>query len=65
MNKQDLLIEYCITELVEMIAEEQNIEYDKAMDLLYNSKFFNQLCDKETRLYRESSAYLYEIFQAA
>lgn len=65
MNKQDLLIEYCITELVEMIAEEQNIEYDKAMDLLYNSNFFNKLCDKETQLYRESSAYLYEIFQAA
>ncbi|MBQ9682463.1 MAG: hypothetical protein IJV35_04245 [Neisseriaceae bacterium] len=65
MNKQDLLIEYCITELVEIIAEKQNIEYDKAMNLLYNSEFFSKLCDKETQLYRESSAYLYEIFQAA
>ena len=62
MDKQDLLIEYCISELVEIIAEEWDIAYDKAMNVLYNSDFIDKLCDKETNLYRKSSSYLYEIF---
>ena len=62
MDKRDILIEYCITELVEIISEEKKINHLKAMNLLYNSDFFNKLCDKETMLYRESSAYLYDIF---
>ena len=63
MTKQDLLIEYCITELVEIIAEEKNIDYIEAMNLLYNSNFFNKLCNLKTELYKEGSAYLYELFK--
>ncbi|MBQ9724843.1 MAG: hypothetical protein IJV56_05815 [Neisseriaceae bacterium] len=62
MDKQDLLIEYCISELVEIIAEQKDISYIQAMNMLYQSKFLDKLCDKETKLYRESSDYLYEIF---
>ena len=63
MTKQDLLIEYCIAELVEIIAEGKNIDYIEAMNLLYNSNFFNKLCNLKTELYKEGSAYLYEIFK--
>ena len=63
MTKQDLLIEYCISELVEIIVEEKNIDYISAMNLLYNSNFFNKLCNLKTELYKEGSAYLYEIFK--
>ena len=39
------------------------IEYDKAMLIFYNSQTFNKLTDVETGLYRESSAYVYGLFQ--
>ncbi|MEE1258054.1 MAG: hypothetical protein UHN47_16305 [Lachnospiraceae bacterium] len=63
MSKQEQLIEYIIQDIVEMITNNQKIEFDIAMNLLYNSEVFDKLQDKETGLYQESSAYVYDLFQ--
>lgn len=63
MTKQEQLIEYNIQDIIEYIVQDLEIEYDKAMQLFYDSKTFDRLMDIETGLYLESSAYVYGIFQ--
>lgn len=63
MGKQEQLIEYIVQDIVDMFSSDQNIEYDEAMNKFYNSKVFEKLQDKETGLYMESSAYVYDLFK--
>lgn len=63
MCKKSQLIEYIIQDSVDMIAIDQNIEYDEAMNKFYNSEVFEKLQDKETGLYLESSEYVYDLFK--
>jgi len=63
MSKQDQIIEYIIQDIVDMLATDQNIEYDEAMNKFYNSEVFEKLQDKETGLYLESSGYIYDLFK--
>lgn len=63
MSKQEQLIEYVIQEIIYMITQDQTIPYDKAMELFYNSQIFEKLQDQETGLYRESPAYVYDLFK--
>ena len=63
MSKQDLLIEFVIQDVVEMITNDQGIEYDEAMKKFYSSEVFEKLQNHETGLYRESSAYVYDLFR--
>lgn len=63
MSKQDQLIEYIVQDIVDMLALDQNIEYDEAMNKFYNSEVFEKLQDKETGLYLESSEYVYDLFK--
>lgn len=63
MDKKKQMIEYMVQDLIEMISETQEIEYECAMSLLYNSELYTKLLDVETGLYRESPAYVYGIFQ--
>ena len=63
MSKQDQLIEYIIQDIVDMLATDQNIEYDEAMNKFYNSEVFEKLQDKEIGLYLESSEYIYDLFK--
>ena len=63
MSKQDQLIEYIVQGIVDMLALDQNIEYDEAMNKFYNSEVFEKLQDKETGLYLESSEYIYDLFK--
>jgi hypothetical protein len=62
MTKQEMLAEYIVQDIIEYIIEDNNIEFDKAMYLFYNSETFDKLMDIETGLYLESSAYVYTIF---
>lgn len=39
MSKQDQLIEYIVQDIVDMLATDQNIEYDEAMNKFYNYKY--------------------------
>ena len=63
MCKKSQLIEYIIQDIVDMIAIDQNIEYDEAMNKFYNSEVFEKLQDKETGLYLESSEYVCDLFK--
>ena len=63
MCTKSQLIEYIIQDIVDMIAIDQNIEYDEAMNKFYNSEVFEKLQDKETGLYLESSEYVYDLFK--
>lgn len=63
MTKQEQLVEYQIQDIIDYIVTDIQIEYDKAMQLFYNSQTFDKLTDIETGLYLESSAYVYGLFQ--
>jgi hypothetical protein len=63
MNEKKQLIEYVIQDIVEMLSKDQHIEYDDAMNLFYESEVFDKLQDVETGLYRESSAYIYDLYK--
>lgn len=63
MCKQSQLIEYMIQDIVDMIATDQKIEYDEAMNRFYNSEIFEKLQDQETGLYLESPEYVYDLFK--
>lgn len=63
MTKQEQLVEYQIQDIIEYIVADIQIEYDKAMQLFYNSQTFDKLTDIETGLYLESPAYVYGLFQ--
>ena len=63
MCKKSQLIEYIIQDIVDMLATDQNIEYDDAMNKFYNSEIFEKLQDKETGLYLESPEYVYDLFR--
>ncbi len=63
MTRQEQLIEYNIQDIIEYVVIDLRIEYDKAMQLFYNSQTFDKLTDIETGLYLESSAYVYGLFQ--
>ncbi len=58
------LTELNIQDVVSYIAEDRGIEYDEAIDRFYRSATFSKLTDAETGLYRESAAYLYELYKA-
>ena len=62
MSKQEQLIEFAIQDIIEMICSGSGIEYDQAMAEFYKSDTFSKLCDIETELYRESSAYIYDLY---
>lgn len=50
-------------ELIKIVIEENNKTMEDAMNIIYNSKTFELLCDLETHLYYESPAYIYEMLK--
>ena len=62
MDKADWLIDSLTKEIAAFIVEDEKIEYDEALRRLYNSKIFEKLADKNTGLYREGAAYLYQYY---
>ena len=57
------LIEGVTQDIIAYLVEDDHIPIEKAMDTLYNSELFVKLCDKETGLYRESSAYVLSLLR--
>ena len=64
INRIGFLTELNIQDIIAYIAEDTKVEYDEAIDLFYRSETFSKLTDKETGLYRESAAYIYELYKA-
>ncbi len=63
MNKQDLLIEYSIQDIIAFYIEDTGYDIETAMSRFYTSQVFEKLQDIETGLYLESSAYVYDLFK--
>lgn len=62
MDNADWLIDSLTKQIAEFIVEDEQIEYDEALKKLYTSNLFEKLNDKETLLYREGAAYLYQYY---
>jgi hypothetical protein len=58
MDKVKALIEGATQDIIAYLIEDENITVEQAMATVYNSDVFARLSDKETGLYRESSAYV-------
>ncbi len=58
MDKASALIEGVTQDLIAYLVEEIGHPIEEAASLVYGSKVFSKLADKETGLYRESSAYV-------
>ena len=63
MDKIKALIEGVTQDVVAYLVEEEGISIEQAMERVYNSEVFAKLCDKETGLYRESSAYVLSLLK--
>jgi hypothetical protein len=63
MNKQDFLIEYSIQDIIAYHMEDTKCDIETAMKHFYTSVVFEKLQDIDTGLYRESSAYVYDLFK--
>ncbi len=63
MDNVKFLTELVTQEVVGYIVADDDVEYDEAIDRFYTSATFQKLSDAETGLYRESSAYLYELYK--
>ena len=61
-DTSDWLIDSLTKEIAAFIVEDEKIEYDEALRKLYNSKIFEKLADKDTGLYREGAAYVYQYY---
>ncbi len=64
IDRINFMTELNIQDIVSYIVEDTGVEYDKAIDSFYRSETFAKLSDKETKLYRESAAYVYELYKA-
>ncbi|MBP5436278.1 hypothetical protein J6Z39_10735 [bacterium] len=62
MDKRDWLIDSLTQEIAALIADDEKVEYDEALRRLYTSNIFEKLSDKETGLYREGAAYIYQYY---
>ena len=63
MGKEKQMVEYMVQDLVEILTETQEIEYDVAMRIIYKSKTYEKVVDIETGLYRESPAYVFGLLE--
>jgi hypothetical protein len=62
MDKRQMLIDIVTSGVVGMIIEDTDASEEEAMRQFYNSECFTKLDDVETGLYRESPAYVYDLY---
>lgn len=63
MNDKKLLLELSVQDIIKYIVEETEITIKEAMVSFYQSEIFEKLQAYETGLYRESPAYVYELYK--
>jgi hypothetical protein len=59
----EVLIQYTIGDLAKYLMEDQGMLITDALNIVYNSNTYQLLLNEETGIYRESSAYVYEILK--
>ena len=63
LNTVKVLVEGIIEDLVRDLSRDMDISIEKSLDIVYNSLVYAKLCDGDTNLYIEGSAYVYEILK--
>ena len=61
--KKRLMIDFVTALVIDCIISNNDLSAVEAMKKFYNSEVFERLCDVETGLYRESGAYVYDLFK--
>lgn len=60
-NNFEFLVEYITSRIVEWIMRDNKVGLEEALLLFHNSETFEKLCEKDTDLYVESPAYIYDL----
>lgn len=63
MNAEKALIEGVTQDLIIFLVEDKKTAIEEAMNIVYNSATFEKLSNANTGLYRESSAYVFELLK--
>jgi hypothetical protein len=63
LDKFKALVEGVTQDLATFLVEDDKLSVEAALDKVYNSVLFDKLSDRETGLYRESSAYCYSLLK--
>ncbi|MDR0909282.1 MAG: hypothetical protein LBM77_05890 [Spirochaetaceae bacterium] len=63
MDKREQLVDMVSSGVIDIMIEETHISIQETMQKFYNSECFKKLEDLETGLYRESPAYVYDLYQ--
>lgn len=63
MSEMEYLNECTARDVITMLVEKKNLSIVEAMDIFYNSKTFENLSNKETGLYFQSSVYIYDVLE--
>ena len=63
MSEMEYLNECTARDVIAMLVEKKNLSIAEAMDIFYNSKTFENLSNKETGLYFQSSVYIYDVLE--
>ena len=58
--EQKFLVESIIADVTRYLIEDMDLSILEALDIVYNSEFYDRLVDLETGLYYQSPAYCYE-----
>lgn len=64
MTKEQInkyLTNRAVDKMTEYLMQDYNISIEQALDFIYNSDTYQKLNDKETGLYVESPAYIYQL----
>lgn len=64
MTKEQInkyLVNRAVDKMTEYLVHDYHISIEQALDFIYNSDTFQNLSNKETGLYIESPAYIYQL----
>ncbi len=62
-NNFDFLVEYITAKVAEWMMQDYSLSLEEALVQFHNSETFQKLCERETNMYIESPAYVYEILR--
>ena len=60
----EFLVEYITSQIAAWMVDEEGMKPEEALVNFHNSKTFDKLCDKKTKLYIESPGYVYEMYKS-
>jgi hypothetical protein len=63
-NRRDALVGFATAELISYIMEDEEVDEQEAFSRFYSTTLSGKLEDFDTWYYKESSAYLYEIYKS-